>query len=82
MDLVEKRSGVDRRQTPWIDTTVRPPGDPEVELTPNDEVEVSFSWDEIPGITGRHTILVSREAAERLLEGLTRVLGAIPAGLI
>lgn len=83
---VEQRSGTDRRQAPpWIDHTIRPPGEPEVELNPvNDEVEVSFSWDCVPGLTGSTTYLIPRAAAEKLRDRLTAILAIaiIPAGLI
>jgi hypothetical protein len=60
----------------WIDLTVRPTGEPEVELTPAGEIEVS--WD-LETAGSRVTVLVARDAAEALISRLRELLGAVTA---
>ena len=45
----------------WIDLTVRPDGEPEIEVTPTDEFEITWQLPE----GGRLTLLVPREVADK-----------------
>lgn len=67
--------------SPWIDSTWRPPGDPDIDLNPiNGDLEISWNLalpddDGLP-ITGRFSVLVSREVAEQILKRARELLNA------
>lgn len=58
----------------WIDLTIRPDGEPEIEVTPTDEFEIS--WQLPDG--GRLTLLVSREVVGKAAERTLALLAVAP----
>lgn len=57
----------------WLDQTIRPPGEPEIEVNPvTNEIEVT--WKLAPPIEGRFTLLVPASVAGKIAEKIGDVL--------
>jgi len=75
---LDQRSGLDRR-APWIDHTIRPPGEPEIDYNPESgEFELSWKWDsDDRDVTGRLTLLLPADVLDRLTQRARELLGLI-----
>lgn len=60
----------------WIDLTVRPTGDPEIDVNPATN-EFEFSW--TLADNGRLTILMSQEAVDKATSKARSLLAILPA---
>lgn len=65
--------------TPWMDVTIRPEGEPEIDVNPATG-EFEFSWMVAGGEAGRITLLIPPDAVRRLTERTSELLGLLPAG--
>lgn len=61
----------------WMDLTIRPTGDPEIDVNP-ETGEFELSW-QVPEAEGsRVTMLVPREVADRAVERIRDLLMLLP----